>query len=179
MGCRILNIKPPCEYKVDGIASISVLDFEDLDRLRFNGDDLYSNCLVTGVLKSGMFAEVNVTDTAKYSSSLQNGIYTHTIETFISELSAYMSANLHLATKRRYVVFFRTNTGRYFCFGYDAGASVTYANQTTEGTGSLMTLTTNSIYPLFEVAKEAFNYNVLATEEYNVVTTEDKKGVII
>lgn len=149
---------------VDGIASIMVLDFDDLNGLRFDSDNLYNNCLVTAILRSGDFVEISAPESAKYSSTLQSGIYTHTLETFIGELSHEWAAMLHLSTKRRYIVFFRAKSGRYFCFGYEAGASSSYTNQTTDGTGSLVTFLASSIYPLFEVTEIAFTdedtYNV-------------------
>lgn len=154
--CRIQNIKPPCGYRVEGLDLIRLLDFDDFDGFKFNGDDLYGNCLVTAVLRSGNFVEVDTPETAKYTSSLQNGIYTHTIETFIGGLSAELEATLHLATKRRYIVLFRSKNGRYFAFAYEAGATVSYANQTAESVGSLVTVTASSIYPFFEVSEEAF-----------------------
>lgn len=162
--CRIHHIKPPCGYRVEGIDLIRLLDFDDFDGFKFNGDDLYNNCLVTAILRSGDFVEVDTPDTAKYTSSLQNGIYTHTLETFIGDLSADLEATLHLATKRRYIALFRAKNGRYFAFGYEAGATVSYTNQTTDGIGSLITVTASSIYPLFEVSESAFKSEVFNSE---------------
>lgn len=162
--CRIQNIKPPCGYRVEGIDLIRLLDFDDFDGFKFDGDDLYNNCLVTAVLRSGDFVEVDTPETAKYTSSLQNGIYSHSLETFIGDLSAELEATLHLATKRWYIVLFRAKNGRYFAFAYEAGANVSYANQTSEGIGSLVTITATSIYPLFEVSEVAFNSETYSSE---------------
>lgn len=162
--CRIQNIKPPCGYRVEGIDLIRLLDFDDFDGFKFDGDDLYNNCLVTAVLRSGDFVELDTPETAKYTSSQQNGIYTHTLETFIGDLSAELEAMLHLATKRRYIVLFRAKNGRYFAFAYEAGANVSYANQTAEGIGSLVTVTASSIYPIFEVSEDAFNAETYSSE---------------
>lgn len=156
MSCRIKNIVPPCGYRVEGIASILALDFDDFKGFRFDGDDLYENCLVSAVFRSGEFIEIDAPDTAKYNSTLQNGAYTHTLETFIGSLAADLSATLHLATKRRYLIFFKTKAGRYFSFGYEAGATFSYANQTAEGIGALVTITASSVYPIFEVSENAF-----------------------
>lgn len=164
MNCRIKNIKPPCGYRVEGIDLIRLLDFDDFDGFKFDGDSLYSNCLVTAILRSGDFVEVDTPETAKYSSSLQNGNYTHTLETFIGDLSADLEAMLHLATKRRYIVLLRAKNGRYFAFAYEAGAGVSYANQTAEGIGALVTITATSIYPLFEVSKGAFTAETYSSE---------------
>lgn len=166
--CRIQNIVPPCGYRVEGIDAIRLLDFDDFDGFKFDGDDLYNNCLVTAILRSGGFVNVDTPDTAKYTSSLQSGNYTHTLETFIGDLSAELEATLHLATKRRYIVLFRAKNGRYFAFAYEAGATVSYANQTAEGIGSLVTITAASMYPLFEVAESAFT-----AETFNIEYVPD------
>lgn len=155
--CRIQNLKPPCAYNVEGIQRIYLLDFDDFNGFKFDDDDLYSNCLVISVYKDGGYSELEVTETAKYMSSLQNGIYSHTLETFIPALSADTLSDLHLGTKRRYLVIFQTNTGQYFSFGYEAGAALTYANQTTEAIGSLVTISGTSIYPAFEVDAAAMS----------------------
>lgn len=145
--CRIQNLKPPCGYQTEGITDIRLLDFDDFDGFVFRGDDLYSNCYVTTILRSGDYVSLDTPDTAKYSTQ---GEYTHTLETFIGDLSAELLAQLHLATKRRYIVTFRGGNGRYFVFGYEAGAKVSYVNQTAEGLGAVVTITASSVYPLFE-----------------------------
>lgn len=147
--CRITNIKPPCGYVVEGIAQIWMLDFDDFGGYRFRDNENYQNCYVTDVLRTGTLIELSAPDMiAKYSSE---GSYQHTVETFVNDLSAEVIANLHLATKRRYVVVFRLNSGRFFTFGYEAGAAVSYQGQTAEGQGAVVVLRAASIYPLFEL----------------------------
>lgn len=155
MACRIQSIKPPCAYNVEGVQRVFLLDFEDFQGFRFDGDDLYNNCLVTAVYRTGDFVELDCQDTSKYTSGLTNGVYQHSLETFINALQADTLAQLHLASKRKQLVFFQAKSGRYFVFGYEAGASVSYANQTAEATGSLVTASGTSIYPLFEVEASA------------------------
>lgn len=162
--CRIQNIKPPCGYQVEGIELIQLLDFDDFNGFKFDGDGLYSNCLVTFILRSGDFVELDTPDSANYTSTLQNGIYNHKLETFIGDLSANLEATLHLSTKRRYIVLFRAKNGRFFSFAYESGANVNYTNQTADGIGSLVTVTSSSIYPLFEVSKDAFEQNFQIAE---------------
>lgn len=147
--CRISNIKPPCGYVVEGIAQIWLLDFEDFGGYRFRDNENYQNCYVSGILRQRAFIELSAPDMiAKYSSE---GSYQHTVETFVSDLSAEVISNLHLATKRRYVVIFKLNSGRFFTYGYEAGAAVSYQGQTSEGQGVAVVLRAASIYPLFEV----------------------------
>lgn len=163
--CRINKIKPPCGYSVEGIARIWLLDFEDFGGYRFENNDLYSANMVTAILRSSEFTEIDAPDmVAKYSST---GAYVHSLETFVGALSAETLRNLHLGTKRRQIVLFLTNSGRYFTFGYEAGARLTYVNQTAEGLGSVVTLTASSIYPLFEASAELFNL-VTPGDEWDV-----------
>ncbi len=163
--CRIKNIIPPCHYQPDGIASIKALDFEDFGGFRFEGDNLYDVCAVTDIVRSGDMIEIGVSNSAEYTSILQNGIYTHSIKTFINDLSADLTATLHLTSKRRYIIFFKANNGRFFSFGYESGAVLTYADQTTDGAGSLITITAKSIYPRFEVQESAFRKTKWILEE--------------
>lgn len=161
---RILNIKPPCGYTLEGITEVILLDFDDFKGFKFEGDDLYNNCLVVGIIRVGNFTDVPAPETAKYSSAINNKIYAHSVETFSNELSAYQSANLHLALQRRYIVVFKTKVGRYYTFGYEAGAVVTYSNQTADAIGALITISAPSIYPLFEVSPEAITTNPVPSD---------------
>ena len=152
--CRINSLVPNCGYNIGGIEAIRLLDFDDFGGFKFDGDGLYDNCYVSEVLQRGDSAYVDIAapDSAKYSSTFNNGTYSHTVETFIGDLSASLASSLHMATKRRYIVLFKTKSGRYFVYGYEAGATVNYTNQTAEGLGSLVTISATSIYPLFEKA---------------------------
>lgn len=145
--CRIQNLKPRCGYQIEGITDIRLLDFEDFEGFVFRNDDLYSKCYVAAILHKGHYVNLDTPETAKYTTT---GGYTHTLETFIGDLSAELLEQLHLATKRRYIVTFRGGNGRYFVFGYEAGAKLSYVNQTAEGLGTVVTISANSIYPLFE-----------------------------
>lgn len=151
MACRIQNLKPPCGYSVDGIAKIWLLDHDDFKGYRFDNDGLYTSTLVTDIIREGEFIELDNL-AAKYNGT---GTYAHVLESFIEGLAAETISNLHLGTKRRQVVVFLTNGGKYHTFGSDAGAVLTYQNQTTDGLGSLVNLTALSRRPLFEVTGEA------------------------
>lgn len=151
--CRITNLKPPCGYNAEGITAILLLDAEDFTDFLFDDNGTYGTALVSGILRSGDFIEVDAPQlVARYTST---GLYVHTLETFILELSAPMLAQLHLATKRRYIVVFRTTEGRYFSFGYGTGATVRYAAQTADNVGAAVTITASNAYPLFEVNPDA------------------------
>lgn len=152
--CRLKNIKPPCKYSVEGISAIYLLDHDDFKGYRFDGDENYANCLVTDILRVGEYIELEAPEMAARHNSTGN--YSHVLESFINDITADTISNLHLGTKRHQIVVFRANNGKYYTFGYEAGAVLTYQNQTSEGFGHLVTLTCPSRYPLFEVTPEAF-----------------------
>lgn len=148
MKCRVQKIVPNCDYSVEGIAQIWLLDFEDFEGFRFLNKGNYDSCYVTDILRSSEFIEVDAPDMiGKYNST---GNYTHTIETFIGDITADTISNLHLATKRKQIPLFKSNSGKVYTFGYEAGATINYNNQTGDGFGSVLTISSNSIYPLFE-----------------------------
>lgn len=151
MSTRISNIKPACGYSVEGISHLRLIDFDEFDGFEFDGGTPES-CRVTQVQSAGSPVEVNTQGAfTKYNA----GANAHTVETFVPELSADMQRNIYLASKRRYVVLFRTLAGRWHAYGYEAGASVTFTNQTGEAIGSVLTISAQSEYPLFEVTDQA------------------------
>lgn len=160
MACKIQTLKPPCGYNLEGVQRVFALDFEDFHGFKFDGDDLYAGCLVTAIYRTGDFVDFDTPDTAKYAATYSNGVYTHALDTFIGSLAAFMSSNLHLSLKRRYIVLFQTKQGKYYAFGYEVGAGTGYTSQTAEGVGSLLTFSGQSIYPLFEVTPEALTVGV-------------------
>lgn len=180
MACRISHIKRvSCSYNVEGVNAVKLLDIEDFEGFKFEDDRLYDVCKVVRISVSGDWVDVEIPDTAKYNSTLGGNVYTHTIETFIGELSAELSAVLHLATKRRSLVLFKTNMGRYFIFGSDAGATLSYTSQTAEATGSLVTISASSKLPLFEVLAGALLTPVLGVSNTLPILTEDFKNYIL
>lgn len=155
--CRIQNLTPTCGYNGDGVVSVLLLDFEDFIGFTFEGNASYASCFVEKILHNGTFVITDLPDfPAQYTGSFAAGLYSHSIEAFIAELSAPILADLHLATKRPQLVVFKTRTGRYFTFGHDIGAKATYTAQTTDNTGAVLTLAASSEYPLFEVSPKAF-----------------------
>lgn len=157
MGSRILQLKPPCAYNLEGIESAFILDFEDFGGYRFVDDKTYDTGLVSAIIRTRDFVELPAPEGAKYSSSVSGRIHTHTLETFIPDLTADITSQLNLGLRRRYVVLFRLRNGRYFTFGLDSGATLTHANQTEGAVGAAVNLTARSIYPLFEAKETALS----------------------
>lgn len=160
-GCRITSIKPDCGYKLFGVEEIKILDYEDFSGVDFYGDNLYDRQLIDKIYKNADFTDVAKSDNSRYNSTTQNGIYSHTLQTFVDDLSASILSNIHLASKRRYVVLFKANNQKYYLFGYDSGATFSHTEQTDDSIGSSVTLTAQSEYLLFEVIPGAWENDSL------------------
>lgn len=152
--CRINNLTPPCGYNVQGIIAAQVMDLEDFSGFQFFGDGLEDSALVEKIF-GGAPVAVPTSSATKYSSAKNGKLYTHTLESFIPELSAQLSASLDLAGHRKFIVIFTTAMGKRFAFGYGNGASLSYTNQSAEALGSLVTLSAVSTFPIFELTAEA------------------------
>lgn len=180
MRCRINSINKRCAYNPGGISHIKILDREDLRYIAFLHDGLYENNLITNVIRKEKFTDIPASDTAKYTKTLQGKLYTHTLETFAENLDYRTIRDLDLAKLKKYVVVYRTNVGKYYLFGYNPGASLSYSAQTEEGSGVLIRLTETTEYPLFEgdgdITRQRIK--VLGTEDKRLVITEDKQSLI-
>lgn len=155
--CRIQNLTPTCGYNGDGVVAVMLLDFEDFISFTFEGYASYASCYVEKIIHNGLFISIDLPDfPAQYTGSLSAGVYGHSLQGFIAELSAPIIADLHLATKRPQLVVFKTRNGRYFTYGHDNGAKASYSVQTADNTGAALTFTASSQFPLFEVSPQAF-----------------------
>lgn len=124
--------------------------------MKFDGDGLYNNNLVTDIYHTSSFVELEASEGSQFTTSRENGLYKHTINTFVEDLVYTDLANFDLASKsRKYLVMFLTNTGKYLLFGYKPGAAFSYSSQTEESIGSQIELSVSTTYPIFEVRKEA------------------------
>jgi len=149
---RIQTLKPPCGYAVSGIDEIYLLDKEDFKGLRFAGGKNYDSCNVDAIIRTSEFVPLFTGNSSKYNAPQTGKIYTHTVVSFIPELSAELSEQLNLSIKRRYAVLLKFADGSYYFFGYDGGAVVSYESMTEGGIGTIVTISCRSIYPLFAVS---------------------------
>lgn len=154
MATRITTLLPPGAYNSGGITSVRVLDWEDFISFGFLSAGLYDSCIVTEVQRSGDFADVQA-KVAKYTGPISGRIINHSLETFIETLDGDYTAQLFLATRRRYVVIFDGYNGKSYVFGYEAGAVPVYTGQTDGAQGYIVTFNAPSAYPLFEVTAAA------------------------
>lgn len=161
MSCFLFrNIKHSCEYNAGGIASIYLLDIRDFVSYVFLNDKLYTECYAEKIIVASDYIELSSVDESNFTESQDNGIFKQELTTFIRSLEAEKLSSLLLASANRYLVTFKTLQGRAFSFGSDAGASLSFSQatgQTGEVSGYTITLSKNSIYPLFEVSIDEIN----------------------
>ena len=170
---RIKSILPVCDYNIEGVSEVRLIDFDDFQGFAFVDNNLYDVCIVTQVYADGTLKTLPAGDGSKYTGDSKGGIFTHALDTFAPGLSGFNISALTLATKRRQVALFKTRAGRWYTFGYEAGAVVNYTNQTADALGNLITITAASMYPLFEVLPEALALQTSGDyrpADYNTIT---------
>lgn len=186
MTCRLIqNIKHSCEYNPGGITEIYLLGIDNFSSYLFKDNSLFDSCYVDRVLKkeNSKYVRLDVVDESSFSESNSNGLFRQELTTFVRSLRHTKTADSLLAGTGRYVVFFRTPQGNVFSFGSDGGATFSFTQVTGkagEASGYNITLSKNSIYPLFEVDATKFNkILLLGTENRNIACTEDKRYAIL
>ncbi|MDR2954507.1 MAG: hypothetical protein LBV43_05455 [Prevotella sp.] len=186
MSCRLIqNIKHTCEYNPGGITELFLLPVDDFITYYFRNDSRRETCDIDRVFikKDKDYIQLDVVSQSNFTESYDNGIYKQQLTTFVHTLQHSKTADALIAEKGKYITFFRTGQGRVYTFGSDGGASFTFTQitgQTGEASGYNITLSKNSIYPLFEVDAYKFNKDlVLSTENRIVLPTEDMRYAIL
>lgn len=179
MGCRLVrNIQHSCEYNSGGIEQILLLDMDDFKAYRFTDDGLYDSCFVERIrVKQTGYIELDTTGESVFTETRENGLFTQRITTFVRSLAAEKTKGLLLAGRRTYLVVFASRSGRLFSFGSDGGARVEFT-QTSGALGEVegyqVTINKKSIYPLFEIDRNAISVYLLGTEDKrDFITSED------
>lgn len=169
MKCKLLNnIKATCTYNPGGISEIHLLDIRDFVTYRFSNDNLYEKPFVEALFRNdgSEFISIESVQESNFSETKKNEAYEQTLNTFVHTLDAGKLESLLLAEVNRYVVVFRTMQGTWFTFGSDTGASVAFdqiSGQVGETNGYNLTISADSIYPLFEAADDVleFKYDIV------------------
>lgn len=155
MDCKLnKNLTGECKYSISGIHSLWVLNIDDFQVYEFRDDKLYSEIYIDNIYIKGKWYELQTIDESKFTEKFANGGYTQELTTYISKFDSEIQAEILKTNKRKFLVLFRTNEGRYFVFGSDGGVPLTYTAETgTKGSsiGYSVTLSKNSQFPLFEV----------------------------
>lgn len=161
MNSRLIqSIKHSCEYDTGGIASLYLLDIEDFISYTFRGDALFSACYAEEIKAISNYIELDTVSESNFRETYENGIYKQQLTTYIRSLEATKLSNLLKIASGRYLVTFKSVRGRAFSFGSDGGAVLNFTQQTGqtgEASGYSISLTKNSLYPLFEVSIDEVN----------------------
>lgn len=170
------NIVSPHIYNIGGISEIWLLDINDFISFKFKDDDLYDNCYIEAISKDGTFIELGRVNESNLTSSYSDGIYRTTLNTFIHSLNSSQESHLLKVRESKCLVIIRTLHSKYFAFGSDGGATLTYnpqSGQNGDVHGYVIQLEKRSIYPLFEIDPEAMKTKVLGSEATLYIITEN------
>lgn len=181
MNCKLLkNIKASCTYNPGGISEIHLLDLRDFITYRFKEDNLFNNAFVETIFRpyTSQYISLEAVSESNFTESKDaKGNYKQTLSTFVHTLSAEKLESLLLAEVNRYIVVFKTLQQTWFTFGTSEGASVSFSQltgETTEANGYNVTITADSIYPLFEASDDvlSFKYDKVYVPEFDECETE-------
>lgn len=169
-------------YNNGGIIEVSLLDIRDFISCRFRDDGLYDSCYVEKINARNNFIDLGVVDESYFTETQNNGLYKQELSTYVRTVEGMKSADLLRASLNKYVVVFCNTQGMAYCFGSDGGASLTFGQQSGkvgEITGYQISITKESVYPLFEVDPKGYDVtNILGTEIPLAVVTEDRKRTL-
>lgn len=174
----ITGIEKHTGYNTGGISNIFLLDIRSFIAYRFTDDMLFDECFIESVRISDYnYIEVETIESSKFQESMDNGIYKQQLTTFVRKLGAPKTSNLLRANAKKYLVLFKTYENKYFCFGSDGGATVSFSQISGEIGGSSgynLTINKSSVYPLFQIdLNNRVIESLLITENNHLITTED------
>lgn len=161
MACRLIhNIKHKCTYNPGGLSEIYLLDIRDFISYKFSDDSLFNVCYADNIIKyeDSRFIVLSEVSESNYTESGNAGLYTQQLTTFVGTIEAEKTSDLLLASVNKYLIVFRNLQGKYYTFGQDGGASVSFTQitgQVGETAGYQVTITKDSVYPLFELNPDA------------------------
>ncbi|PXV69243.1 hypothetical protein CLV62_101512 [Dysgonomonas alginatilytica] len=164
------------EYNLGGISHIWLLNIDDFIAYQFRDDSLYNSGYVDAVYKSAPFFDLGCVDETNLKETFGNGVYKQELSTFVHTLNEDTLNWVQHAMHGKYLIIFRTISDRYFTFGSDGGAKLSYSGQTGqtgEINGVTIKLEKNSIYPIFEVHSNAVSTSLLVSQFLSCITTEE------
>lgn len=185
MSCKLTyDIGHTCEYNAGGIQEIYLLDIRDFVACQFKDDALYDSFLVDRILKEDTdYLMLDNVKESVFTETNENGIYKQQLTTFVRSLDSLKTSGIMLAGMNKYLVVFRNTQGYVYAFGADGGATLSFtqaSGQVGEPSGYGITLSKNSIYPLFQVDEKKFNRVLaLGDEDRNVLLTENELFAIL
>lgn len=168
------------EYNLGGISNIWLLNIDDFIAYQFKDDSLHNSGYVDALYKNAPFLELGHVEETYLKETFGNGIYKQELSTFVRNLGQDILNWSQYAMSGKYLVIFRTMHDRYFTFGSDGGAKLSYSGQTGqigEVNGIAIKLEKNSIYPMFEVNADTLKTKVLGSEFLSYMTTEKSDNI--
>lgn len=160
-----------------GIIDVFLLDVNDLYHYQFENDGLYNSCYVEDIIKQGVaFIKLDVVSASAFTERQEGGVYKQELQTFVRSLNSTKTSQLLLTKANKYIVAYRTHDGRAFSFGMDGGASLAFTQQSGQvgdASGYQITISKSSIYPQFEIDGDILKENLLSSEGYQLMVTED------
>jgi len=165
MSCRLIqNIKHTCLYNPGGISEIYLLDIRDFVSYTFTGDALYNTCYADRInrYEYSKYIVLSQVSESNFTESGDSGLYKQQFTSFVGTIEAAKTADLLLASANKYLVIFRNMQGKVYTFGQDGGASVSFtqiSGQVGETAGYQVTISKESVYPLFELNPDALSDN--------------------
>lgn len=178
MGCKLTqNIKHNCEYNPGGIIDVFLLDVNDFYHYQFENDGLYNSCYVEDIIKQGVaFIKLDVVSASAFTERQEGGVYKQELQTFVRSLNSAKTSQLLLTKANKYIVAYRTHDDKAFSFGMDGGASLVFTQQSGQvgdASGYQIIISKSSIYPQFEIDGDILKENLLSSEGYQLMVTED------
>lgn len=165
-------------YSTGGISNIYIIDIKNFISYRFSDDMLYDECFVERIrISEYNYIEIESMDACQFQESLDNNIYKQQLTCFIRSLDSVKTSFFIKNQKNKYLIIFKTYENKFFTFGSDFGASIIFSQTTGEVGGDCgynITITKNSIYPLFQID---FNYSemesLFSAENEDLLTTQN------
>ncbi|GAB6011730.1 hypothetical protein [Viscerimonas tarda] len=148
------NIKSAAGYNVGGITHIWLLDISNFSAYKFANSNSSEQGIVESIVASSPFMELETVNESAFTEDYSDNVFRQKLNSFVYPLKANSLNKLLIAGNNKYLVAFRTPQGRFFAFGSDGGASISFTQQTGqmgEASGYAVSIVKNSIYPLFEI----------------------------
>ena len=175
MDCKLnKDLIGSCNYSVAGINKLWVLNIDDFQVYEFKNDGLYSEVYVENIYIKGKWYEVQTVDDSKFTEKFTAGGYAQELNTYVAQFDSDIQSEILKTNKRKFLVLFRTNEGKYFVFGSDGGVPLSYNAETgTKGSsiGYSVIFSKSSQFPLFEVNPDYMINGVGAKFQYVPVFT--------
>ncbi|MDR1809922.1 MAG: hypothetical protein LBR34_05915 [Prevotella sp.] len=147
------DIQTVSGYNTGGISRIWLLDADSFASYRFEENDSDCRLKVCAVVASSSFIELGAVTNGVFEEDRADNMFRQKLSAFIEPLSADILGKLLIASGNKYLVLFRTAQGQFFTFASDGGATLSFTQQTGDGSapcGYTVSIVKNSACPLFE-----------------------------